>query len=199
MTNRERPINCIIVHGCPDESEKARHPKTRTYDKHWMPWLEKELTARGIKVARPLMPTPWSPDYQKFKEELEKQDIIESTVLVGHSCGASFLVRWLGETKKKVAKLILVAPWSWEAVEDKSNQNLKFFYAYDIDKAIPERVKEIVMFTSDTEWEEGKESVKKYHAALGGRVIELKNHGHYIKKHMGKEEFPELLAELLEG
>ncbi len=40
------------------------------------------------------------------------------------------------------------------------------------------------MFTADDEDPEGKESLKIYHNALGGDVIELKNHGHYILKHM---------------
>ncbi len=47
--------NCIIVHGCPaDPSEE----KTKEYAKHWMPWIKKELTSRGIKTEIPLMPKP---------------------------------------------------------------------------------------------------------------------------------------------
>ena len=33
--------NCIIIHGCPSDAEKAMNPETRTYDKHWIPWLKK--------------------------------------------------------------------------------------------------------------------------------------------------------------
>lgn len=32
-----------------------------------------------------------------------------------------------------------------------------------------------------------------FHQALGGEIIELKEHGHYILDHMGTEKFPELL------
>jgi len=30
-------MNCIIIHGCPTDVEKAMSPEKRTYDKHWIP------------------------------------------------------------------------------------------------------------------------------------------------------------------
>ena len=42
------------------------------------------------------------------------------------------------------------------------------------------------------------ESVKIYHKKLGGKLIELKGRGHFLEKHMGTKEFPELLNEVLE-
>lgn len=62
----------IIIHGCPSDAEKAKNPETRTYDKHWIPWLKKEFVERGIQTETPLMPTTWEPDYEKFKVEFEK-------------------------------------------------------------------------------------------------------------------------------
>ena len=43
------------------------NPETRTYDKHWIPWLKRNLIAAGIKTETPLMPDPWEPDYQKIQ------------------------------------------------------------------------------------------------------------------------------------
>ncbi len=80
---------CIIIHGCTSNAEKAMNPETRTYDKHWMPWIKKQLNARGIETQTPLMPEPWHPDYGKFKAEFEKHHIDENTILVGHSCGCA--------------------------------------------------------------------------------------------------------------
>ena len=48
------------------------------------------------------------------------------------------------------------------------------------------------MFTADDEEDEGKESLKLYHASLGGKIIELKGHGHYTMDDMETIEFPEL-------
>lgn len=189
-----KKLNCIIVHGCPSDIEKAMSPKTRTYDKHWIPWLKKELIAKGIKTETPLMPDPWEPDYEKFKAEFEKYEVEKNTILVGHSCGSAFLVRWLGEKKRKVFKLILVAPWK---IPDKGDKFRKAFYIYPIDEGIKSRVNEIVMFTADDEEDEGRESLKIFHQALGGEVIELKGYGHYTMSDMGTTEFPELLEIIL--
>lgn len=186
--------NCIIIHGCPSNIEKAMSPQTRTYDKHWIPWLKKELIAKGIKTEAPLMPTPWEPDYKKFKAEFEKYEVGENTILVGHSCGTTFLIHWLGETKKKVLKLILVAPW---AIADKDDKLRVAFYEHPIDETIQSRVKRIVLFTADDEEEDGKKSMEIIHRAVGGEVIELKGHGHYTMHDMGTEEFPELLKIIL--
>lgn len=188
-------MNCIIVHGCPLDKEKAMTPKTRTYDKHWIPWTKKQLERKGIKTETPLMPEPWYPDYEKFKKEFEKSPVDEETVLIGTSGGGSFLVRWLSETKKKVKKLILVAPWKISAGGDKIREK---FYNYPINPEIKKNVKEIVIFTSDNEKPDGKKSAKIFHDALGGKLIELKNHGHYLLKDMGTEEFPELIKVVLE-
>ncbi|MCJ7804890.1 alpha/beta hydrolase [Patescibacteria group bacterium] len=189
-----KKMNCIIIHGCPSNVERAMSPETRTYDKHWIPWLKKELSSREIKTETPLMPSPWEPDYNKFKKEFEKYKVTEKTVLIGHSCGCAFLVRWLGETKQKVNKLILVAPWK---IPDKDDKFRKAFYGYSVDKTIKARVKEIVMFTSDDEEDNGKKSLKIFHKALGGKIIELKGRGHYTLGDMGTEKFPELLKEII--
>lgn len=186
--------NCIIVHGCPSDVERAMDIKTRTYDKHWMPWLKKKLIAAGIKTETPLMPSPWEPDFNAFKKEFEKFSVVENTILVGHSCGCAFLVRWLGESKLKIRKLVLVAPWK---IPDKNDESRIAFYGYPIDKTIKDRVDEIVMFTADNEEENGKKSLEIFHKALGGKTIELNGRGHYTLNDMGREEFPELLEIIL--
>lgn len=188
-----KKINCIIIHGCPSNIEKAMDAKTRTYDKHWIPWLKKKLTSQGIKTETPLMPKPWYPDYEAFKKKFEKCKITNDSILIGHSCGCAFLVRWLGETKRKIRKLILVAPWKIPVVKDKFQ---KSFYDYPVDKTIPKRLGEIVMFTADNEEEDGKKSLKIFHQALGGKIIELSGRGHYTMNDMGTEKFPELLKEV---
>lgn len=187
-------MNCIIIHGCPSDAKKAMNPQTRTYDKHWIPWTKQQLISKGIKVDTPLMPEPWNPNYEKFKKEFDKYIINENSVLIGHSCGCAFLVRWLGETKKKIDKLILVAPWK---IPDKNDIFRKEFYTYSIDRTTKNRVNKIVIFTADDEEENGKKSLKIYHKYLGGKIIELKGHGHYTLGDMGTEEFPELIEAVL--
>jgi len=189
-----KTTNCIIIHGCPSDAEKAMNPETRSYDKHWIPWIKGQLAKRGIKTDAPLMPTPWEPDYEKFKKEFEKYEVTENTILISHSCGGAFLVRWLGETKRKIFKLILVAPWK---IPDNDDVFRRAFYEYPIDETIKSRAGEVIMFTADDEEDEGKESLKIFHRALGGEIIALKGHGHYTMSDMGMGEFPELLEAVL--
>lgn len=180
--------NCLLVHGCPSTN------KDKDYNKHWIQWAKRNLIDAGLKTEAPLMPEPWAPNYEKFKQEFEKHQVNEDTVLIGHSCGCAFLVRWLGESKQKVAKLILVAPWK---IPDPGDTNRKRFYTYEIDESVKSRVGETVMFTSNNEEEAGKDSLKIFHNALGGKIVNLKDHGHYTFEDMGTEEFPELLEEVI--
>lgn len=186
--------NCIMIHGCPSDKEKALNAETRTYDKHWMPWIKKNLIERGVKTETPLMPSPWSPVYEDFKKEFEKHTIDENTILIGHSCGCSFLVRWLGETKKRISKLILVAPWK---IAEDACELEKAFYEFSIDESIKDRVGKIVFFTSDNEDDDGKAGLKMFHGYIGGKIMNLEGHGHYVMSHMGTNEFPELLNIIL--
>ncbi|MFA5986007.1 MAG: alpha/beta hydrolase [Parcubacteria group bacterium] len=190
-------MECIIIHGCPSDVEKTMNSETRTYDKHWIPWIKEKLTEKGIKVETPLMPEPWYPNYEKFKTEFEKYEVTEDAVLIGHSCGCAFLARWLGETKQKVAKLILVAPWKIPDESDGDDEDRKKFYIYPIDETIKDRIQKIVMFTADDEEDNGKKSLEIYHEALGGEVIVLKGRGHYTMGDMGTIEFPELIEAIL--
>lgn len=186
--------NCIIIHGCPSDVEKAMDPATRTYDKHWIPWTKNQLNVLGVNTETPLMPNPWTPNYEAFKAEFDKYPVSEDSVLVGHSCGCAFLVRWLGDSKQKIKKLILVAPWK---IPDENDDARKAFYEYPVDPSIKNRVEKIVIFTADDEEEDGKKSVRLFHDALGGDVIELERHGHYTMGDMGTTEFPELLEKIV--
>ena len=184
--------NCIIVHGCPSHVES--NPNKRSYDKHWMPWIKKELSTRGISTFIPLMPEPWKPDYNSWKKKFEKNEINANTILIGHSCGCAFLVRWLGETSCYADKLILVAPWK---IADKKSKTEKEFYDYPIKDSVKYQVNEVVIFTADNESADGKKSAKIFQRFLGGRLIELKGRGHYIFWDMKTEQFPELLDVIL--
>lgn len=189
-----KDINCVVVHGVP---LRKKDEMERTYDKHWIPWIKEQLQQRNIPTFTPLMPEPWEPNYEAWKKEFKKIFVNEKSILIGHSGGAAFLVRWLGETGQCVQKLILVAPW--KVVDHKDIESWRSFFGFDVDSTIKSRVGEIIIFTSDNEEEDGKESASIYHRSLGGKLIEIKGRGHYMYgKTMSSVEFPELLTEVLD-
>lgn len=186
--------NCIIIHGCPSSPEDNVIADDTHHTKHWMQWTAQQLREAGIPTETPVMPEPWSPNYERFAAAFEKQEINEDTILIGHSYGCAFLVRWLGETNKRIKKLILVAPWKVARLGDEGREA---FYNYPIDEIIKDHVDEIMLFTSDNEEEEGKQSLQMFHNALGGEIVLLPSHGHYTLEDMGSVEFPELVEVVL--
>ena len=184
-------MNVIIIHGWADDENDNPLPP-------WMLWVKKELSNKKINCLTPLMPESWKPDYGNWKEEFDKLMVNKETILIGHSCGCAFLVRWLGETKKKIKKLILVAPWK---IADKDEPELfeikKKFYDFDVNPSIKKNISEIIIFTSNNEEEDGKRSARIFNKYLGGKLIELKKHGHYTFEDMKTEKFSELLEEVL--
>ena len=48
-----------------------------------------------------------------------------------------------------------------------------------IDETIKEMVNEIIIFTADDDDPNEKESLRIFHKSLRGKIIDLKNHGHY--------------------
>jgi len=187
-------MNVVIVHGCNDDEEEGLE-FPRENERHWKPWLKRELEKRGIEVSNELYPEDWKPNYEKWKKIFEKNKVDENTVLVGHSCGGGFLIRWLSETKRKIKKLILVSPGK---VKNETLKSLVGFYGDETCSHLDKYSSgEIVLFTSDNDIPQHIKNAHEYEKELPARVIILKNHGHFTLGDMGTEEFPELLEEVL--
>lgn len=178
----------IILHGCPPNEETVT-PKSE----RWMNWLAETLSRKGFHAIAPDLPTSWAPKYEEWKKEFEKYPVTENTLLIGHSCGAAFLVRWLLDTKKKVRKLILVAPAKIPETETDTRQDL---YQFELTSDASKIAGEIVVFTSN-DFPHHLKSLELYKNALHPRVITLKNKFHFLFFQTKTNEFPELLQEVL--
>ena len=184
--------NVVIVHGSPKEDRPDEFPQNK---KHWILWMKNQLEKNGTRTETPLMPKPWKPNYENWKKEFEKLDINENTVLVGHSAGGAFMVRWLSENKQKVKKLILVAPSKETTIE---SLRLKDFCNFEVNKKIKKFVDDIVVFISNDK----KETIRSayfYKKELSAKLINLENKGHFTLGGMKTKEFPELLKEILDN
>ncbi len=186
-------INCIIIHGSPPSKDLWIPIGDK---KRWITWIKNVLENLEIKTFTPDMPKPWQPIYQDWKEAFEKLPIQENTILIGHSAGGAFLVRWLGDNEQKIKKLILVAPG--KNIGDYPNaEHNRELYDFEVNPKLKERVNEITIFTSPEEPTHRKNNVELYKKILGAKVISLEGRGHFVFKSMGTNEFPELLNEIL--
>jgi len=139
------------------------------------------------------MPTPWDPKYSEWKKEFEKIKIDENSVLVGTSAGGGFLVRWLGETKTKIKKLILVSPGK----VGKSDRLEKFYgdKAYNIKNLVREK---IVIYTSEDDHDYHIEGAKEYAKEFDGKFVQFgKGYGHFTSQTLVGKDFPEILEEII--
>jgi len=84
----------IIIHGCPTKEEYSDSIRPSPSNCHWFPWLQRQLLLKGVLAQTPEIPDAYEPNYEKWKSMFERFDINEDTLLIGHSCGGGFLVRW---------------------------------------------------------------------------------------------------------
>jgi predicted alpha/beta hydrolase family esterase len=141
--------NAIIIHGKPSKEVYYSDKFPSSSNFAWIPWLQKQLIIKDIKADTPEMPYAYEPDYTLWKKELERFDITPETILIGHSAGGGFLVRWLSENKDiTVGKVILVAPSI-----DPAKKSSTGFCDFNIDTQLAKRTKETVIFVSDNDSE----------------------------------------------
>lgn len=184
--------NAILVHGWAHKDEYYSPKYPTSSNSHWFPWLSKQLIIRDMHTVAIEMPTSYYPEYPKWKKEFERFDISPEIVLVGHSCGGGFLIRWLSENKEiRVNKLILVAPWVGTEPDQPFDET---FFEFEWDENLYERTNALVMLSSTNDVKSVKESEEIIKRKLKNlNVIELENKGHFTLNGLGTVEFPELL------
>lgn len=185
--------NAILIHGSCDKEEFFSKQYPSLSNSHWFPWLQKQLLINGIETQTPEMPEPYKPNYEKWKREFERYDINQNTILVGHSCGGGFLVRWLSENEIQVKILVLVAPWI-----DPSERRSKTFFDFQINPRLQSRVKNIdILISEDDDTEGVQKSFSIISKALkSANIHKFKDKGHFCLEEMETEKFP-FLSDLI--
>lgn len=179
--------NAIIIHGMPSKEEYLDPQFPSASNAQWFPWIQKQLAIHGILSQTPEMPEPYDPDYQKWSSVFEQFKLADDTILIGHSCGGGFLVKWLSENNVKVGKVILVAPWI-----DPEHEYPKMF-DFEI-QDISSRADSIHLFLSSDDDKEMLDSAKILKSKISNLELhEFTDKGHFITDHMKTNEFPELL------
>lgn len=183
--------NAIILHGKPSKEEYYDPKAPSMSNAHWIPWLQGQLLKHDIWAATPEVPNAFKPEWKLWCKEVERFDITPETILVGHSAGAGFWLRWLSEHKDiKVAKVILVAASLAYGWEEEGNAFLENF---TLDPELTSRTK-VVIFNSDNDHPSIQQAVKEICAIMPDvDYKEFHNYGHFTIGSMKTTEFPELL------
>ena len=114
-------------------------------------------------------------------------------MLVGHSCGAGFIVRWLSEHPEITAGRVgLVAPW---LDSDRTGDSGDFF-DFNMDAQLAERADRITILSSNDDFAGITASVAMITNTIASiKTRECTDYGHFTNN----LEFPELLEELLKA
>jgi len=185
--------NAIILHGQPGKEEYYDLDSPSMSNAHWIPWLQAQLLKKDIAAATPEVPFAHEPDWDLWKQEVERFDIKPDTIIVGHSRGGEFWMRYLSENKDiKVGKVVLVAPsLGWYYSKD------VYFGNFKMDPELAARTEGITIFSSDDDNERIQKSVDEIKDTVKGvkcREFHLK---HFTYGSMGTDKFPELLEECI--
>ena len=105
------------------------------------------MQEKGYAVACPIIIDVWNASWQQWKTELDKLTIDEDTIFVGLSAGGYALLRYLGESEKRVKKAIQVAP---SAPGFDREDGVRFphqadFYSYEITAQLKSLIRERVV------------------------------------------------------
>ncbi len=113
----------------------------------------RDVLGAAYGVRCPKMPDEDSPEYEAWKDQIAKEltALDGEVTLVGHSLGASILLKYLSEEKeeKPVAGVFLVAPPYWGAEDWEVGE-----YALQADFAsrLPEELPVFFYHSRDDEW-----------------------------------------------
>lgn len=188
--------NAIILHGGPSKEEYYDPEAPSMSNAHWIPWLQGQLLKQDIPTSTPEVPRSFDRNWKTWLNEVERFDIGPETILIGHSTGAGFWVKYLSVNKDlRVDKVILVAPWL-----DPDHEHTKnFFDDFEIDPNFPKRTAGVTILNSDND----QESVLKTVLIMREKVKdidyrEFHNYGHFCFEDLKTNKFPELLNITLE-
>jgi predicted alpha/beta hydrolase family esterase len=171
----------LVIHG-------AGKPRRRRGKVYWEPLLS-DILGRGYRVLAPRMPRPEQPQYWTWARCID--ELIRSTrgpVLVGHSLGASVILKYLAETLQRpaLAGVFLVATPFW------GSGLPEFALPSDFGERLRD-LAPIFLYHSRDDTEVSLEHLERYRRALPHATVRvLDNRGHEFNQ----AQFPELAADI---
>ncbi len=171
----------LVIHG-------AGEPRRRGGKVYWEPLLGDAL-GRGYRVVAPRMPRPQNPQYWSWARRID--ELIGGTrrpILVGHSFGASVLLKYLAEAVRRPALtgLFLIATPFW------GRDSPEFALPHDFGVRLRD-LSPIFLYHSRDDPEIPVENLECYRRVLPHATVRLLDgRGHEFNQ----TQFPELAADI---
>ncbi|MCB9112241.1 MAG: serine hydrolase family protein [Anaerolineales bacterium] len=177
----------VIVHGAYGSPEEA-----------WFPWLASKIRELGYRVSVPKLPTPEGQTLDNWLQVFNEQvkDLDSEAILVGHSIGATFILRKVATLENQIKACFLVSGFMHFLGNEKFDQINKSFVEKDVDWAlIRSKCQNFFMYNSDNDpyvpLKFGEEVAQ--HLQIKLNVV---HNGGHISTSAGYLEFPQLLDDL---
>lgn len=156
---------------------------TRTYDDStwWADWLQFFVELEhDVIMQRPYFPHAHAllMKYDEWEKIMDRQEITKDTVLIGHSAGGGFVLKYLSKHPElKVRQVVLVAPW----IDVEDIQPFGFYDDLKLDDNIVAQTElGIDIMISDDDFPYIKSSVDKIEQNISGvRIHRFSGQGHF--------------------
>ena len=172
------------------------HALGNTANDYWYPWLKKHIESKGYECFTPTLPPidkmsyqSWAKEFDKYKKYLNKDSVV-----IGHSTGSIFLVKYLMEKNIKVEKYIGVVSFNkgntnsphpdWEEIN-------KTFFVKDLEN-FKNYAKERICFYSPTDIYDYN-ILNEFATKIEAQKEIIENAGHFTATTGYGEKFEEIL------
>lgn len=161
-------------------------------------WLKEELEKIGYKVILPEFPAregviyeEWEKIFNQYKEYIKKDSII-----VGHSIGNEFIIKYFNENDLNAELYISLAGFAeyfeWEDKKDLNRACKEFLVSQKEIEKFKNKVNKKYSIYSDNDHIVPFEILEKYPKSIEAIPILIKNIGHMGRK-SGLEKLPKVL------
>jgi Predicted esterase of the alpha/beta hydrolase fold len=168
---------------------------------NWFPWLRKQLEVEGHNVFVPKFPTPKNQSVQNWCKILEKEAprFGKNTILVGHSCGATYMLSILSVLEKPVHQSIFVSGFLGMLGDEEYDIPNRTFYDQSFDwQKICKNAGETTVLHGNNDPYVPRSHAETLAKNLGVNPIFIKDGGH-LNSESGYTKFPLLLEIINKG
>lgn len=166
---------------------------------NWFPWMKKEIEKEGHRVIVPEFPNSDEPNLDEWREHMNKYEdsIDEDTVLIGHSLGGMFILRFLENRTKPIKAVFLVATVTGPSDGLDLAPLMTTFTTPPLNlDAIKKNGGEIHLLHGDNDPYIPYKNAEQLSKNLGA-TLEVVNGGGHLNASAGFEHFPKLLESII--